>query len=97
MAGNIVLGGLIGAAVDAGSGAMKELKPNPIVVKLVPLETEAVEAPRATGGDQPQQEQPLAVTDDMAEQQQPKAQDVSLLLKLEPISADEAILVIEEA
>jgi hypothetical protein len=36
MAGNIIFGGLIGAAVDAGSGAMKELKPNPIRVNLHP-------------------------------------------------------------
>ncbi|HHN78272.1 MAG TPA: PEGA domain-containing protein, partial [Phycisphaerales bacterium] len=38
MAGNVVLGGLIGAAVDAGSGAMYDLVPNPLHVKLVPLE-----------------------------------------------------------
>ena len=37
MAGNVILGGLIGAAVDAGSGAMLELVPNPVRVKLVPL------------------------------------------------------------
>lgn len=37
MAGNVILGGLIGAAVDAGSGAMLELVPNPVRVRLVPL------------------------------------------------------------
>jgi hypothetical protein len=37
MAGNVLVGGLIGAAVDAGSGAMKDLKPNPVEVKLVPI------------------------------------------------------------
>jgi len=37
MAGNVILGGLIGAAVDVGTGAMLELKPNPIQVKLVPI------------------------------------------------------------
>lgn len=37
MAGNIILGGLIGAAVDAGTGAMLDLVPNPIFVTLVPL------------------------------------------------------------
>ncbi len=37
MAGNVILGGLIGAAVDAGSGAMLELVPNPVKVRLVPL------------------------------------------------------------
>ncbi len=34
MAGNVFVGGLIGAAVDAGSGAMYDLKPNPIKVTL---------------------------------------------------------------
>lgn len=37
MAGNVLVGGLIGAAVDAGTGAMNDLKPNPIQVRLVPL------------------------------------------------------------
>jgi hypothetical protein len=37
MAGNVVLGGLIGAAVDAGSGAMMEHKPNPVEVTLEPI------------------------------------------------------------
>ena len=34
MAGNVVMGGLIGAAVDAGTGAMYDLKPNPVHVVL---------------------------------------------------------------
>lgn len=33
-AGNVLVGGLIGAAVDAGSGAMLELVPNPVDVQL---------------------------------------------------------------
>lgn len=37
MAGNVLIGGLIGMAVDAGSGAMKELVPNPVSVRLVPI------------------------------------------------------------
>ena len=36
MAGNILVGGLIGGAVDATSGAMNDLKPNPLVVVLQP-------------------------------------------------------------
>ena len=36
MAGNVLVGGLIGAAVDAGSGAMNDLLPNPVRVNLVP-------------------------------------------------------------
>ncbi len=38
MAGNVLLGGLIGAAVDAGSGAMYDLVPNPLHVNLVRVE-----------------------------------------------------------
>jgi hypothetical protein len=34
MAGNLIVGGLLGAAVDAGTGSMKDLKPNPVRVKL---------------------------------------------------------------
>lgn len=36
MAGNVLLGGIIGAGVDAYSGAMYNLAPNPLVVKLEP-------------------------------------------------------------
>jgi len=43
MAGNIILGGIIGAGVDAGSGAMHSHQPNPLVVTLVPLSDTAVE------------------------------------------------------
>lgn len=35
MAGNVILGGLIGAGVDAGSGAMHSHKPNPLTVSMV--------------------------------------------------------------
>lgn len=45
MAGNVILGGLIGAAIDAGSGAMKKLVPNPIDVKLVPVSVKTSEKP----------------------------------------------------
>ncbi len=38
MAGNVIVGGLIGAAIDAGSGAMYDLVPNPLRVRLVPIE-----------------------------------------------------------
>ena len=37
MAGNVILGGLIGATVDLTTGAMKDLKPNPLTVKLEPV------------------------------------------------------------
>ena len=45
MAGNVLVGGLIGAAVDAGSGAMHSHKPNPLVAKLVPLLQPEAQAP----------------------------------------------------
>jgi hypothetical protein len=47
MAGNVVLGGIIGAGVDAGSGAMHSHKPNPLVVTLAPVETESATGRRA--------------------------------------------------
>lgn len=34
MAGNVVFGGIIGAGVDASTGAMLDLVPNPVVVNL---------------------------------------------------------------
>jgi len=34
MAGNVILGGIIGAGIDAATGATKRLVPNPIDVKL---------------------------------------------------------------
>mgnify|MGYP001207986908 FL=1 len=37
MAGNVLVGGLIGVAVDAGSGATQELVPNPLNVTLEPI------------------------------------------------------------
>jgi hypothetical protein len=34
MAGNVIFGGIIGAGVDVGTGAMYDLLPNPISVRL---------------------------------------------------------------
>lgn len=34
MAGNILLGGIIGAGVDGSTGAMNELNPNPLHIEL---------------------------------------------------------------
>lgn len=36
MAGNVLVGGLIGVGVDATSGAMNDLRPNPLHITLVP-------------------------------------------------------------
>ena len=40
-AGNLILGGVIGAVVDAGNGSMRALKPNPLEVTLVPADGSA--------------------------------------------------------
>jgi uncharacterized protein YceK len=37
MAGNVILGGIIGAGIDAGTGAMHSHKPNPLVVEMVAI------------------------------------------------------------
>ena len=37
MAGNVIVGGLIGVAVDAMSGATKKLTPNPVKLTLEPV------------------------------------------------------------
>lgn len=34
MAGNVLLGGIVGAAIDGSTGAMNDLKPNPMVAQL---------------------------------------------------------------
>ncbi len=34
MAGNVLVGGIIGAGIDMSTGAMLDLVPNPLVVKL---------------------------------------------------------------
>jgi hypothetical protein len=36
-AGNVLVGGVVGMAVDAASGATLEHYPNPVVLKMVPL------------------------------------------------------------
>ncbi len=49
MAGNVLVGGLIGAGVDALSGAMKDLKPNPVSVRMVKLENRVAEKETTVG------------------------------------------------
>lgn len=55
MAGNVILGGVIGAAIDGNNGATQDLVPNPLRVTLQPIPTAvltsapaAVEAPATT-------------------------------------------------
>lgn len=47
LAGNLLIGGVIGGAVDATSGALNDLKPNPLHVTLYPTGTTPA-APAAT-------------------------------------------------
>src|SRR5690606_36332685 len=51
MAGNVIFGGLIGAAVDASSGAMKDLYPNPLIVRMVPLGSDQSSTVELPGND----------------------------------------------
>ncbi|MBL4645432.1 MAG: translation initiation factor 2 [Hyphomicrobiales bacterium] len=41
MAGNILLGGIIGVGVDAATGATLDHSPNPVILNLVPVGTSA--------------------------------------------------------
>ncbi|MCR9270100.1 MAG: PEGA domain-containing protein [Hyphomonadaceae bacterium] len=43
MAGNVILGGGLGAIVDANTGATQELVPNPLVVKLKAIDSDDAE------------------------------------------------------
>lgn len=57
MAGNVIVGGLIGVGVDAASGATKELRPSPLIVQLTE-ETPGCAAPAfpavPVGGETPE-------------------------------------------
>lgn len=41
MAGNVLIGGVVGLIVDASTGATKDLRPNPLAVTLVALTSDA--------------------------------------------------------
>lgn len=47
MAGNVLLGGVVGAVVDGTSGAMNEFNPNPLVVRMNPVLVPMAEAREA--------------------------------------------------
>lgn len=44
LAGNVLVGGIIGIGIDAATGAAMELKPNPLIIKLEPEATKVVSA-----------------------------------------------------
>lgn len=45
MAGNVILGGIIGAVVDGTNGSMNELRPNPLRVNLLKLSSGPTSSP----------------------------------------------------
>lgn len=42
LSGNIVIGGAIGILIDASNGSANDLRPNPLIVKLKPIESAPV-------------------------------------------------------
>ena len=61
LAGNVLLGGIIGGVVDGTNGSLRDLKPNPIMVTLepeappAPVAEPAVAPPVATPAPAPSQ------------------------------------------
>ena len=72
MAGNVLIGGIIGAGIDAGTGAMHSHKPNPLAVTLVPVGEggqEMAPVPAETVGELPMSDEErdyVPTTDDPA-------------------------------
>jgi hypothetical protein len=55
MAGNILVGGIVGGVIDASSGAMNDLTPNPLLVEMqTPAQRAANPAPAAAATGTPQ-------------------------------------------
>lgn len=52
MAGNLIFGGIVGGVVDASSGAMNDLTPNPLIVTLEAMEEAAADT-TPSGGNRP--------------------------------------------
>lgn len=50
MAGNVILGGVIGAAIDGNNGATQQLVPNPLKVTLEKADPVVAAAPAAPAG-----------------------------------------------
>ena len=50
MAGNVLIGGVIGAGVDAATGASLDHKPNPVVIRLKRIGAPADAAPDGPAG-----------------------------------------------
>src|SRR5690606_11038782 len=48
MAGNVLVGGIIGAGVDASNGSMNELTPNPLHVMMEKMPEDRTKVPTAS-------------------------------------------------
>ena len=57
MAGNILIGGLIGVVADSTSGAMKDLTPNPLVAKLALVDSDTPSTVFLPAEDEDEQDQ----------------------------------------
>lgn len=89
MAGNIVLGGLIGAAVDAGTGATKQLKPNPVKVTLVPLGLNKETSEEGTSESSKTKETPV---DENTPTPEMKEESVSFQVDIWPLEGDQVLV-----
>ena len=89
MAGNIVLGGLIGAAVDAGTGATKQLKPNPVKVTLVPLGLNKETSEEGTSESSKTKETPV---DENTPTPEMKEESVSFQVDIWPLEGDKVLV-----
>jgi len=63
MAGNVLVGGIIGLAVDANSGATQDLVPNPLMVHLEALPAAAAAAADAAPAEAPPVVPPSTVSE----------------------------------
>lgn len=45
LAGNVLIGGIVGGVLDGTNGSLRDLKPNPIEVTLVPIDAASAAAP----------------------------------------------------
>ncbi len=56
LAGNVLFGGIIGAGIDAGTGAMQSHEPNPLQVLLIPVDASPEDSAAEPEGAQPEQD-----------------------------------------
>lgn len=87
MAGNVIFGGIVGAGIDAGTGAMHSHQPNPLAVMLIPLgatpediaalQSAAAQSEESAGGEAAKQVAAKLVGEDVDEAAEDLAGDES--------------------